>query len=89
MEYFQGLWKNQPNTVIGLGVAILVLLGIYIALINTYKYEIKYLFKIFEDTSAPSSAPFSFEIANKYPRTTAITDRGDRIRTCDLVLPKH
>ena len=23
------------------------------------------------------------------PRTLAITDRGDRIRTCDLVLPKH
>ena len=22
-------------------------------------------------------------------RLTAITDRGDRIRTCDLVLPKH
>ncbi len=37
MEYFQGLWNNQPNTVIGLGVATLVLLGIYIALLNTYK----------------------------------------------------
>ena len=37
MEYFQGLWNNQPNTVIGLGVAILVLLEIYIALLNTYK----------------------------------------------------
>ena len=22
-------------------------------------------------------------------KPTAITDRGDRIRTCDLVLPKH
>ena len=34
MEYFQGLWNNQPNTVIGLGVAILVLLGIYITLLQ-------------------------------------------------------
>ena len=23
------------------------------------------------------------------PRTLAVTSRGDRIRTCDLVLPKH
>jgi len=37
MGYFQELWNNQPNTVIGLGVATLVLLGIYIALLNTYK----------------------------------------------------
>jgi len=37
MGYFQGLWNNQPNTVIGLGVATLVLLGIYIALLNIYK----------------------------------------------------
>ena len=26
---------------------------------------------------------------SQYPKPTAITDRGDRIRTCDLVLPKH
>ena len=37
MGYFQELWNNQPNTLIGLGVATLVLLGIYIALLNTYK----------------------------------------------------
>jgi len=37
MGYFQELWNNQPNTVIGLGEATLVLLGIYIALLNTYK----------------------------------------------------
>jgi len=37
MEYFQGLWNNQPNTIIGGGIAILVFLGIYIALLNTYK----------------------------------------------------
>ena len=36
-EFFQELWQNQPSTVIGLGVAILVLLGIYIALLNTSK----------------------------------------------------
>ena len=37
MGYFQVLWNNQLSTVIGLGVAALVLLGIYIALLNTYK----------------------------------------------------
>ena len=37
MEFFKELWINQPNTVIGTGVATLVLLGLYIALLNTYK----------------------------------------------------
>ena len=37
MGYFQELWNNQPNTVIGGGITILVFLGIYIALLNTYK----------------------------------------------------
>ena len=37
MGYFQDLWNNQPNIVIGVGVSTLVLLGIYIALLNTYK----------------------------------------------------
>ena len=31
------LWQNQPTTVIGVGVAISVLFGIYIFLLNTYK----------------------------------------------------
>jgi len=26
---------------------------------------------------------------SQYPKLTAITDWGDRIRTCDLLLPKH
>tara|TARA_B100001093_G_C26602728_1_gene916643 strand:- start:821 stop:940 length:120 start_codon:yes stop_codon:yes gene_type:complete len=37
IEFFKELWNNQPNTVIGAGMAILVLLGIYIQLLNTYK----------------------------------------------------
>ena len=37
MGFFQELWNNQPNMVIGVGIAALVLLGIYIALLNTYK----------------------------------------------------
>ncbi len=37
MEFFKELWYNQPNTVIGGGVAILVLLGIYIWLLKIYK----------------------------------------------------
>ncbi len=35
--YFNELWSKQPNTVIGGGVAILVLLGIYLSLLNKYK----------------------------------------------------
>ena len=37
MGFFNELWDNQPNSVMGVGVAILVLLGIYISLLNTYK----------------------------------------------------
>ena len=37
MGYFHELWNNQPITVIAVGVAISILLGIYIFLLNTYK----------------------------------------------------
>jgi len=37
MDFFKELWLNQPKTVIGAGVAIFVLLGIYIGLLNKYK----------------------------------------------------
>ena len=37
MGFLNELWQNQNNTVIGLGLATLVLLGIYITLLNTYK----------------------------------------------------
>ena len=41
MEEFIGftkeLWLNQPNTLIGIGLAILVLLGIYIKLLDIYQ----------------------------------------------------
>ncbi len=37
MEYLTNLWNNQPTTVMGIGVAILVLLGIYVSLLNTYQ----------------------------------------------------
>ena len=37
MEFFTELWNNQPATVIGGAVAVAVLLGIYIFLLNTYK----------------------------------------------------
>ena len=35
--FFNELWSNQPNIVIGGGVAILVLSGIYIWLLNKYQ----------------------------------------------------
>jgi len=37
MGYFQELWNNQTARVVGVGTSTLVLLGIYIFLLNTYK----------------------------------------------------
>ena len=37
MEFLNELWHNQPNTVIGVGLAILVMLGIYIKLLDIYQ----------------------------------------------------
>lgn len=37
MGFLKELWNNQPNIVIGSGIVILVLFGIYIQLLNTYK----------------------------------------------------
>ena len=41
MEKFIGftkdLWHSQPNIVIGIGLALLVLLGIYIKLLDIYQ----------------------------------------------------
>ena len=37
MDFLNELWHNQPNTVIGVGLAILVMLGIYIKLLEIYK----------------------------------------------------
>jgi hypothetical protein len=37
MESFTELWNNQPNTVVGVGLAVLVLFGIYIKLLDIYK----------------------------------------------------
>jgi len=37
MEYLTNLWNNQPSTVMGIGLAIFVLLGVYISLLQTYQ----------------------------------------------------
>tara|TARA_B100000941_G_scaffold23502_1_gene14132 strand:+ start:326 stop:439 length:114 start_codon:yes stop_codon:yes gene_type:complete len=37
MGFLENLWNNNPTTVMGIGVAILVLIGIYINLLNTYQ----------------------------------------------------
>jgi len=37
MEFLNNLWNNQPNIVIGVGVATAVLLGIYIFLLDITK----------------------------------------------------
>ena len=37
MEFLINFWNNQPTTVMGIGVAVFVLLGIYISLLQTYQ----------------------------------------------------
>ena len=37
MEFLNNLWNNQPNIVVGVGVATAVLLGIYIFLLDITK----------------------------------------------------
>ena len=37
MEFLNELWHNQPNTIVGVGVATAVLLGIYIFLLDITK----------------------------------------------------
>ncbi len=37
MGFLEELWNSQPNTVIGLGLAVLVLFGIYIKLLDIYQ----------------------------------------------------
>ena len=34
---FKELWHNQPNSVVGIALAIFVVLGIYIKLLDMYK----------------------------------------------------
>jgi len=37
MEFLIDFWNNQPITVMGIGVAIFVVLGIYISLLQKYQ----------------------------------------------------
>jgi len=37
MEFLTNFLNNQPTTVMGIGVVIFVLLGIYISLLQTYQ----------------------------------------------------
>ena len=37
MEFLTNFWNNQPTTVMGTGVAIFGLLGIYISFLQTYQ----------------------------------------------------
>ena len=37
MEYLTNLWNNQPTTVMGIVVALFVLLGIYMKLLDIYQ----------------------------------------------------
>ena len=37
MEFLTNFWNNQPTTIMGIGLAIFVLLGVYISLLETYQ----------------------------------------------------
>ena len=37
MDFLNELWHNQPNTVIGVGFAISVMLGVFIKLLDIYQ----------------------------------------------------
>ena len=37
MEFLTNFWNNQPTKVMGIGVAIFVLFGIYISLLQKYQ----------------------------------------------------
>ena len=37
MEFLNELWLNQPSMIVGVGVATLVFLGIYIKLLDIYQ----------------------------------------------------
>ena len=37
MEFLTNLWNNQPTTVMGIGTAIVALIGIYISLLQKYQ----------------------------------------------------
>ena len=37
MDFLTNFWNNQPITVMGIGEAIFVLLGIYISLLQAYQ----------------------------------------------------
>ena len=45
--------------------------------------------KLIPDTYLTQTAVSAMQIKKQRLGTAAITDRGDRIRTCDLVLPKQ
>ena len=40
MVFLEELWNNQPNLLIGVGLATLVLLGIYIKLLDIYQWKL-------------------------------------------------
>ena len=40
MEYLTNLWNNQPSILIGGGLTLLVLLGIYIKLLDIYQWKL-------------------------------------------------
>ena len=40
MEFLNELWNNQPNILIGVGIATLVFLGIYIKLLDIYQWKL-------------------------------------------------
>ena len=95
MGFLNELWQNQPNTVLGIGLAILVLLGIYIKLLDIYQqYMQKFtlinkdrsrikVFQLLEDVSktSPDIDAIMISYGSVYKRSCKPVMKGSSIET--------
>ena len=81
MEFLNNLWNNNPNKVIGIDLAMLVLLGIYI---NKDRRRIK-VFEPFEDISklSPSIDAMQISFGCVYKRSSKPVMKGSRVETIE------
>ena len=102
MEFLINFWNNQPATVMGIGVAIFVLLGIYISLLQTYQQVEKFtlinkdrsrikVFEPFEDVSKPSPSIDAMMISYGcvYKRSSKPVMKGSRVETVEAARKEY
>ena len=96
MEFLTNFWNNQPTTVMGIGVAIFVLLGIYISLLQTYQQTEKFtlintdrsrikVFEPFENISKPFQYIDAMMISYGcvYKRLSKPVMKGSKVETVE------